>query len=125
MLLLLLALFEADALCDALLVEEELAFCDALAEVASVDAVFAAAAFEAELTFELELSVEADWFALFAVFASVLASVLLALLADALLDALASLAAALLFADALLFNDELAALLAAAELVDPLFLVAP
>jgi hypothetical protein len=58
--LLLLALFEADALCDALLRLEELAFCAALAEVEFVVAFFDLAAFEAELTFELELSLDAD-----------------------------------------------------------------
>lgn len=121
----LLELFEADALMEALLVVAELAFCAALAEVASVDAFFDFEAFEAELTFELVLSLDADWLALFAVAASVLALLLPELLADALLEALASFAALLLFADALLFSEELAALLAAAELVDPLFLLAP
>jgi hypothetical protein len=63
--------------------------------------------------------------ALFAVAASVLALVLPELLAEALLDALALLAASPVLDEALLFNEELAALLAAAELVDPLFLVGP
>lgn len=125
LLLWLLALFEADALLDALLVVAELAFCAALAEVESVAEFCVMAAFEAELTFELELLLDADWLALFAVFAAVLALLLLALLADALLDALALLAALLPFDEALWLDEELAALLAAAEFVDPLFLLAP
>ena len=63
--------------------------------------------------------------AAFAVAASVLALVLPELLAEALLDALALLAASPVLDDALLFNEELAALLAAAESADPLFLVGP
>ena len=121
----LLALFDADALFEALLRLEELAFCAAFAEAELSDAFFDLEAFDAELTFEAELSLDADWLALFAVAASVLALLLPALLAEALLDALALLAASPLLDDALLFNDELAALLAAAELVDPLFLVGP
>lgn len=121
----LLELLEADALFDALLRLEELAFCAALAEAEFVVAFFDLEVFEAELTFELELSLDADWLALLAVAASVLALFLPELLAEALLDALALLAASLLLADALLFNEELAALLAAAEFVDPLFLLAP
>lgn len=121
----LLELFDADALFDALLRLEELAFCAALAEAEFVVAFFDLEAFEAELTFELELSLDADWLALLAVAASVLALFLPELLAEALLDALALLAASLLLVDALLFNEELAALLAAAEFVDPLFLLAP
>lgn len=123
--LLLLALFDADALFEALFRLEELAFCAALAEVEFVEAFFDLEAFDAELTFEAELSLDADWLALFDVAASVLALFLPALLAEALLDALALLAASPLLDEALLFNDELAALLAAAELVDPLFLLAP
>ena len=121
----LLELFEADALIEALFRLEELAFWAALAEVESVAAFFDLEAFEAELTFDAELSLDANWFALLFVAASVLALFLAELLADALLDALALLAASPLLADALLFNEELAALLAAAELVDPLFLLDP
>jgi hypothetical protein len=121
----LLVLLEADALCDALFKEDELAFCAALAALEFVLALFDLEAFEAELTFELELSLDADWLALFAVAASVLALFLPAFDADALLDALASLAAFPLLDDALWFSEELAALLPAAELVDPLFLLAP
>jgi hypothetical protein len=57
--------------------------------------------------------------------AALLALFLVELLADALLDALALLAASPVLADALLFNEELDASLAAAELVDPLFFVGP
>jgi hypothetical protein len=121
----LLALFDADALFEALFRLEELAFCAALAEAELVVAFFDLAAFDAELTFEAELSLDADWLALFFVAASVLALFLPALLAEALLDALALLAASPLLDDALLFNEELAALLAAAEFVVPLFLVGP
>jgi hypothetical protein len=121
----LLALFDADALFEALLRLAELASCAAFAELELVDAFFDLEAFEAELTFEAELSLDADWLALFAVAALVLALVFPALLADALLDALALLAALLLLADALWFEVELAALLAAAEFVVPLFLVEP
>jgi len=121
----LLALLEAEALCEASLVVAELAFCAACAEVEFVAAFFDAAAFAAELTFELELSLDADWLALFAVVAAVLALFLPELLADALLDALALLAAAPLLAEALWLAVEFAALLAAAESVDPLFLVGP
>ena len=63
--------------------------------------------------------------AAFAVAASVLALVLPELLAEALLDALALLAALPLLDEALLFNEELAALLAAADLFDPSFSVGP
>jgi hypothetical protein len=121
----LLELLEADALIEALLRLEELASCAALADVEFVAAFFDLAAFEAELTFELELSLDADWWALLAVSAALLALFLVELLADALLDALALLAASPVLADALLFNEELDASLAAAELVDPLFFVGP
>jgi hypothetical protein len=57
----LLALLEADALCEALLVVSELAFCAACAEVEFVAASFVLAAVEAELMFELALSLDADW----------------------------------------------------------------
>ena len=91
--LLLLALLEADALCEALLAVEELAFCAALAEVESVAAFFVLAAFEAELTFEFELSLDADWLALLDASVLVPDVLLVALLADAPLDALRLLAA--------------------------------
>jgi hypothetical protein len=105
--LLLLALFDADALFEALFRLEELAFCAALADVEFVEAFFDLEAFDAELTFEAELSLDADWLALFDVAASVLALFLPALLAEALLDALALLAASPLFDEEFAVDAEL------------------
>ena len=93
MLLLLLALFEADALCDALLVEAELARWAALAEVVFRVAFAVLELLEEELTFEFELSDALDCDALFAVIASLLELLSAELLADALLAARALLAA--------------------------------
>jgi trans-aconitate methyltransferase len=93
LLLLLLALFEADALCDALFVEAEFACWAAFAEAAFVVAFAVLALLEEELTFELELSEALDCAAWLAVVASLLALFLAELSADALLAALALLAA--------------------------------
>jgi len=93
LLLLLLALFEADALCEALLVEAELARCAAFAEAEFVVAFAVLELLEEELTFEFELSDALDCEALFAVIASLLELFFAELSADALLDALALLAA--------------------------------
>jgi len=98
LLLLLLALLEAEALCEALLLLDELASCAALEDVELVVALAFLAVLAVDATFELELLAEADWLALLLVLASVLAAFLAALFADALLDALASLAALPLFA---------------------------
>ena len=90
---LLLALLEAEAFCEALLLLEDFASCAAFADDEFEVAFADFDAFAVELTFELELLAAADWLALFFVLASMLAAFLLALFADALLDALALLAA--------------------------------
>lgn len=91
--LLLLALLDADAFCEALLLLDAFADCAALDDAEFVVALALSVVLAVDATFELELLAAADWLALFFVLASVLAALLLALLADALLDALAALAA--------------------------------
>lgn len=99
--LLLLALLEAEALCEALLSLSDLADCAALDDAEFVVAFAFLALLDDELTFELELSAAADWLALFAVLASLVAAFLLELLDDALLDDFALPDAAESLADAL------------------------
>ena len=115
MLLLLLALFEADALCDALLVEAELARCAALAEAEFVVAFAVLALLEEELTFEAELLDALDCAVWFAVIASLAELFFAELSADALLDALALLAALPVLAEEPLVDAVLFWWLAAAE----------
>ncbi len=105
--LLLLALLEADAFCDALLLLDDFADCAALADDELEVALAFLALLAVEATFELELSAAADWLALLFVLASMLAAFLAALFADALLDALALLAALPLFDEEFAVDAEL------------------
>jgi hypothetical protein len=105
--LLLLALLDASALWDALLLLDDFAHCAAFADVEfEVEFAFLAA-LEDELTFDAELFAAADWLALLLVLASVLAAFLAALFADALLDALAALAASPLLDEEFAVDAEL------------------
>lgn len=105
--LLLLALLEADASCEALLLLDDFADCAAFADVEfEVEFAFLAL-LDDELTFDAELFAAADWSALLLVLASVLAAFLAALLADALLAVLASLAALPLFVEEFEVDAEL------------------
>jgi len=109
----LLELLEADALCDALFREAELASCAALAEVEFVAAFFVLAAFEAELTFDAELLVDAELLALLAALVAVFEVLPVPALAVPPLDALRLSAALPEVVDVLppledgLLNDEL------------------
>jgi hypothetical protein len=80
-----LVLLELDARCEASFALCELALWAALLAAELVVELADLAAFEDELTFDAELSVEADWLALFAVVEAVLDLPLVELLADPLL----------------------------------------
>lgn len=111
--LLLLALFEAEAFCEALLLLDDFDHCEAWADD-ELEVEFAfLALLDAELTFDAELLAAADWLALLDASVSVLEELLVPLLADAPLDALRLLAALPEVVDVLpplddgLLNDEL------------------
>lgn len=111
--LLLLALFEAEALCEALLSLDDFACCAALDAVVFVVALLFFALLEDELAFEAELFAAADWFAALDADVAVSALFVVPLLADAPLDALRLSAAVPEVVDVLppldagLLNDEL------------------
>jgi hypothetical protein len=122
---LVLALLDASDHCEALLAEADSASCAACDEAEFVVAFADFPELEDELLFEAEFSAAASCAALLDVAAWLFALFLLEPLADAELDANAPLAAAPVVEEALLFSVELAALLAAAELLVPLSFVAP
>ncbi len=106
--LLLLPLLDADALCDALFVLEELACCAARDALSLVVALLERAAFEDELRFEFAFSEALACCVALFVLALVAALLLAALLADALFAAFALLRAFPVLADELRLAESLA-----------------